>query len=120
MIDHVKLNVGDFARSRSFFERALEPLGYRVVLEPTAGVVGMGRDFPDFWIASSQDATTVHVALRADDRRTVDAFHAAALEAGGIDNGEPGPRPNYHESYYSAFVHDPDGNNIEAVCHHPA
>ena len=120
MIDHVKLFVRDVDRSRSFFERALAPLGYRVVLEPAAGVVGMGRDFPDFWIAASEDTTIAHVALRAEDRQAVDAFHAAALEAGGIDNGEPGPRPHYHETYYSAFVHDPDGNNIEAVCHNPA
>lgn len=119
MIDHVKLFVRDFERSRSFFERALEPLGYRVVLEPAAGVIGMGPGFPDFWIAEAERATTAHVSFRAEDRRTVDAFYDAALAAGGRDNGKPGPRPHYHETYYGAFVHDPDGNNIEAVCHHP-
>ena len=116
MIDHVKLFVSDPERSREFFERTLEPLGYRVVLSPAPGVVGMGRDFPDFWIAPGEP-TTAHVAFRADDRDTVDAFHRAALAAGGRDNGAAGPRPHYHPAYYGAFVLDPDGNNVEAVCH---
>ena len=118
MLDHVKLHVADTARSRAFYEEALAPLGYRVVLEPVAGmVVGMGTRFPDFWIAQADAPTTAHVAFRADDRDAVDAFHAAALDAGGRDNGGPGERPHYHPGYYGAFVLDPDGNNVEAVHH---
>ena len=119
MIDHVKLFVSDFERSRAFYEQALAPLGYRVWLEPVPGVVGMGRERPDFWIQAGTP-TAAHVALRADDRATVDAFHAAALAAGGSDNGAAGPRPHYHEHYYGAFAIDPDGNNVEACCHTPA
>ena len=118
MIDHVKLHVADATRSNAFYEQALAPLGYRVVLEPVPGiVVGMGTRFPDFWIAQSDAPTVAHVALRADDRGAVDAFHAAALQAGGSDNGAPGLRPQYHPGYYGAFVLDPDGNNVEAVHH---
>jgi catechol 2,3-dioxygenase-like lactoylglutathione lyase family enzyme len=121
MLDHMKLFVSDVDRSRAFYELALQPLGYRVLLEPAPGVVGMGRDFPNFWLAKAEGApTTAHVAIRADTRRVVDEFHEAALAAGGTDNGGPGPRPQYHPSYYGAFVHDPDGNNVEAVCHEPA
>jgi catechol 2,3-dioxygenase-like lactoylglutathione lyase family enzyme len=121
MLDHVKLFVSDVNRSKVFYELALEPLGYRVILEPAPGVLGMGRDFPNFWLAKAEGApTTAHVAIRADTRSVVDEFHAAALAAGGTDNGPPGPRPRYHPNYYGAFVHDPDGNNIEAVCHEPA
>ena len=72
---------------------------------------------PDFWIRQGEVAAPVHVAIQAKDRGAVDAFHAAALEAGGADNGAPGPRPQYHPSYYGAFVLDPDGNNVEAVRH---
>lgn len=117
MIDHIKLFVSDFEGSRAFYERALQPLGYRVLLAPAAGVVGMGREFPDFWIAQTDAPTTAHVAFRADDRELVDAFHEAAIAAGGTDNGGPGSRPQYHEHYYGAFILAPDGNNIEAVCH---
>ena len=120
MLDHVKLFVSDVDRSRAFYERALQPLGYRVLLEPAPGVVGMGRDFPNFWLAQAEGApTTAHVAIRADSRSVVDEFHEAALAAGGTDNGAPGVRPQYHPTYYGAFVHDPDGNNVEAVCHDP-
>ena len=120
MIDHIKLFVRDAEGSRAFYERALQPLGYRVMLAPGPGVVGMGREFPDFWLEQADEATTAHVAFRADDRELVDAFHDAALAAGGSDNGGPGSRPQYHEQYYSAFILDPDGNNIEAVCHDAA
>ena len=116
MIDHLKLRVADPAASRAFYEAALAPLGYRVMFEPAPGAVGMGKDFPDFWLEPG-DPTTCHVAFRADSQATVDAFHAAALAAGGTDNGAPGPRPQYHQNYYSAFVLDPDGNNAEAVYH---
>jgi catechol 2,3-dioxygenase-like lactoylglutathione lyase family enzyme len=120
MVDHIRLFVDAVERSRSFYEQALEPLGYRVLLEPAPGVVGMGAEWPDFWIAAREPeaaATVVHVAFRAASRDIVDAFHRAGRAAGGIDNGAPGPRPEYHPSYYGAFVRDPDGNNIEAVCH---
>ena len=94
MIDHIKLHVADAARSKAFYEQALAPLGYRTIMEPVPGVVvGMGTRFPDLWLAQSDAPTVAHVALRADDRAAVDAFHAAALAAGGTDNGAPGPRP---------------------------
>jgi catechol 2,3-dioxygenase-like lactoylglutathione lyase family enzyme len=121
MLDHIKLFVADVDRSKAFYELAFQPLGYRVLLEPAPGIVGMGRDFPNFWLAQAEgSSTTAHVAIRADTRSVVDEFHAAVLAAGGTDNGPPGLRPQYHPSYYGAFVHDPDGNNIEAVCHDPA
>jgi catechol 2,3-dioxygenase-like lactoylglutathione lyase family enzyme len=118
MIDHVKLFATDPARSRAFYEQALKPLGYRVMLEPGPGVVGLGATRPDFWIAPADGAPTVcHLAFRVDTEHEVEAFHAAALAAGGTDNGAPGPRPQYHQNYYGAFVLDPDGNNVEAVYH---
>ena len=118
MIDHIKLHVGDALRSKAFYEAALAPLGYHVVMEPVPGcVIGMGTQFPDLWLAQSETPTLAHVALRAHDREAVDAFHAAALAAGGEDNGAPGMRPQYHPGYYGAFVLDPDGNNLEAVHH---
>lgn len=118
-IDHVILNVRDYGRSKAFYEQALKPFGYEVVMEFGEGA-GFGREGkPDFWVSHRGDPTIVHVAFAAPDRQTVDAFYAAALAAGGEDNGPPGLRPHYHESYYAAFVHDPDGNNIEAVCHRP-
>ncbi|MEA2443507.1 MAG: hypothetical protein QOJ12_799 [Thermoleophilales bacterium] len=124
MLDHVAVNVSDMPRSRVFYEAALAPLGYRVVMEPP-GRVGL---FPprgesaavgSFWITDRVPVTAGHIAFTAPDRATVDAFHAAGLEAGGTDNGAPGPRPIYHENYYGAFVLDPDGINVEAVCHLP-
>ncbi|MEA2156750.1 MAG: hypothetical protein QOE11_2890 [Solirubrobacteraceae bacterium] len=117
MIDHIKLHVADATRSRAFYEQALEPLGFRILMEPAPGVLGMGSRFPEFWLAESGTPTVAHVALRAPDRDTVDAFHAAALAAGGTDHGAPGLRPQYHAGYYGAFVLDPDGNNLEAVHH---
>jgi catechol 2,3-dioxygenase-like lactoylglutathione lyase family enzyme len=118
MIDHLKLWVRDLERSRAFYGRALEPLGYRVMLEPRPDELGMGIDRPDFWLAFRADATGfAHVAFAADSTAAVDAFHAAALAAGGRDNGGPGLRPEYHPHYYGAYVLDPDGNNVEAVFH---
>jgi catechol 2,3-dioxygenase-like lactoylglutathione lyase family enzyme len=118
MIDHVKLHVRDVERSRAFYESALAPLGYRVMLEPAPGVVGMGADRPEFWLAFEPASPSVaHVAFHAETTDLVDAFHRAALDAGGRDNGAPGPRPQYHPRYYGAFVLDDDGNNVEAVCH---
>lgn len=118
MIDHVILNVKDYAVSRRFYEEALAPLGYEVIWELAEGA-GFGReDKPDFWVAQREPLHAgVHVAFTCDDRATVDAFYRAALEAGGVDNGPPGLREQYHPSYYGAFVLDPDDNNVEAVCH---
>jgi catechol 2,3-dioxygenase-like lactoylglutathione lyase family enzyme len=117
MIDHVGLRVTDFTRSKEFYERALAPLGYVLVKEFGAAAAGFGAERrPVFWISQGAPAP-VHVAIAAADRATVEAFHAAALAAGGRDNGAPGLRPQYHADYYAAFVYDPDGNNIEAVCH---
>lgn len=120
MIDHVTANVSDFAQAKGFYEQALAPLGYslQMDLEGAAGF-GTGEGIPDFWIGSSTERGATHVALSASDRATVDKFYEAAIAAGGKDNGAPGLRPHYHETYYAAFVHDADGNNIEAVCHRP-
>ena len=125
MIDHSGLKVSDPVKSRRFYEAALAPLGYRVVMEVptqhTGGLVVLGFGVPpkpDFWVAQGTPETPrVHVAFRAGSRAEVDAFHRAALAAGGRDNGPPGPRPHYHDKYYGGFVLDPDGHNIEAVFH---
>jgi catechol 2,3-dioxygenase-like lactoylglutathione lyase family enzyme len=112
----VKVPVRDLALSRAFYERALEPLGVRVVDHPLGAGFALGDQ--DFWIMEAEGAPApIHIAFSARDRGTVDAFHAAAVEAGGVDNGGPGLRPHYHSEYYAAFVLDPDGNNVEAVCH---
>lgn len=116
MIDHVTLHVSDYGKSKRFFEGALAPLGYSVIMEFGA-VAGLGAGGkPDFWIAQG-DGKPIHVALAGANRAAVDAFYHAATAAGGRDNGAPGLRPQYHPTYYGAFVFDPDGNNIEAVCH---
>jgi catechol 2,3-dioxygenase-like lactoylglutathione lyase family enzyme len=120
MLDHIGLTVSNFEQSKAFFERALAPLGYSKLMEfPGAAGFGMAGK-PDFWIAQGQPSKTVHVAFAADDRKTVDQFHKAALAVGGRDNGAPGVRKEYHPNYYGAFILDLDGNNIEAVCHKPA
>ena len=121
MIDHVGYDVSDYQRSKTFFEQALAPLGITLLMEVKEAAAGFGKDGkPFFWLEMHTPAVTqVHVAFDADDRATVDAFHRAALEAGGTDNGAPGVRAIYHPDYYGAFVLDPDGNNIEAVCHKP-
>ena len=124
MLDHIGLNVTDFARSKAFYERALAPLGITALMEPVPGVAGFGEQHdqkPYFWISTREPAhANVHVAFAVDSRALVEAFHAAAIEAGATDNGAPGERTIYHPSYYGAYVLDPDGNNVEAVCHHPA
>ncbi len=116
MIDHVVLGVHHLDDSRYFYEHALRPLQLRVVLDQ-GDYVGFGDERPFFFLALREPTHRVHVAFTAPDRATVDAFHAAAMHVGGVDNGPPGPRPQYHEHYYAAFVLDPDGNNVEAVCH---
>jgi catechol 2,3-dioxygenase-like lactoylglutathione lyase family enzyme len=127
MLDHTGLQVSDPAVSRNFYEKALAPLGYKVMMEIpkefTGGKVVLGFGVPpkpDFWMQEGSPSTPrIHIAFRADSRAEVDAFYRAALAAGGKDNGPPGPRPQYHEHYYGAFVLDPDGYNIEAVIHTP-
>ena len=121
MIDHVGYGVSDYQRSKAFFEQALAPLGITLLMEVKEAAAGFGKDGkPFFWIETRGEAVRgLHVAFDVDDRAIVDAFHAAALEAGGTDNGGPGVRELYHPNYYGAYVLDPDGNNIEAVCHKP-
>ena len=119
MIDHAGFQVSDIARSKRFYAAALAPLGYTLITE-FGNFAGFGaHQKPDFWIGLGDPTHGLHVAILSADRATVDAFHKAALAAGGRDNGAPGPRPHYHPNYYGAFVLDPDGNNIEAVCHAP-
>ncbi|WP_404926969.1 VOC family protein [Mesorhizobium sp. ORM16] len=125
MIDHLGIDVADFDASKAFYDKAMAPLGasllHMVPLEYTGGakVGGYGRDRPVFWLQEGKEGQKAHqhVAFTARSRAEVDAFHAAALAAGGKDNGGPGLRPHYHADYYGAFVFDPDGNNVEAVCH---
>ena len=120
MLDHVSLPVSKLEQSKRFYEEALSPLGYELIMEHHISGVGFGESAkPDFWIRQGEVGAAVHVAFASEDRATVDAFHEAAMAAGGRDNGGPGLRPEYHPSYYGAFVFDPDGNNIEAVCHGP-
>jgi catechol 2,3-dioxygenase-like lactoylglutathione lyase family enzyme len=119
-IDHVTIRVSDLEKRRSFYAGALEPFGARVVeIDGDHGTeVAIGPEgSEDLVLAEGEPSAPVHIAFLALDPETVDAFHAAALEAGGRDNGKPGPRPQYHERYYAAYVLDPDGNNVEAVCH---
>jgi catechol 2,3-dioxygenase-like lactoylglutathione lyase family enzyme len=117
MIDHVAFYVADLDGSRRFYEQALAPLGYGVAFEMEGMVAfGPGGRLPEFAIRTgAAPSATGHVAFKAEDRATVDAFHQAAVAAGGKDNGEPGVREHYHPTYYAAFIEDPDGNNVEAV-----
>lgn len=124
MIDHTGITVSDFEASKAFYDRAMAPLGASLLMtvpaEHTGGakVGGYGRDRPVFWLHESDaGGQKLHIAFTARSRAEVDAFHKAALDAGGRDNGAPGLRTHYHPNYYGAFVFDPDGNNIEAVCH---
>jgi catechol 2,3-dioxygenase-like lactoylglutathione lyase family enzyme len=136
VLDHISLRVADYARSKQFYQMALEPLGYSLAMEVPSGA-GFSRGYiPSFWIkeglppASGSMAEPrplegcggpcLHVAFATETRDAVDAFHRAALAAGGRDNGAPGLRTDYHAHYYGAFILDPDGYNIEAVCHKPA
>jgi catechol 2,3-dioxygenase-like lactoylglutathione lyase family enzyme len=120
MIDHLTLTVRDFEGARRFYSAALEPLGYAVRME-FGQYLGFGPPGkPAFWIKPGSPTQSMHLAFMARDRRSVDAFHAAALAAGARDNGPPGIRADYHPHYYGAFVIDPEGHNVEAVCHRPA
>jgi catechol 2,3-dioxygenase-like lactoylglutathione lyase family enzyme len=118
MIDHVQLKVKSFEKSRQFYARALEPLGYGVSSEDAASKsAGFGaKGATELWIGEGGPCAPVHIAFRAQDRSAVRKFHAAALAAGGSDNGAPGIRTDYSPTYYAAFVLDPDGNNVELVC----
>lgn len=120
MLDHLIITVSDHAASRAFYEQALAPLDYQIVMhmDDSSGFGVM--DKPDFFIKQGERVEPhIHIAFMSRDREIVDAFHAAALAAGGKDNGPPGLRADYHPHYYGAFVIDPDGHNIEAVCHRP-
>ena len=124
MLDHVGIGVADYRRSKEFYEKALAPLGYLLLMEFSGAAAGFGRDDgsgPSFFLEAHGEPARgrLHIAFRAESRELVDAFHAAALEAGGTDNGAPGIRW-YHDDYYGGYVLDPDGNNVEAVCHKPA
>ena len=126
MIDHTGIAVKDFDASKKFYDAALAPLGASLVMmvpeEYTGGVKvgGYGYDRPQFWLhESGEPGPGRHYAFTADTRAEVDAFYEAAIATGGRDNGKPGVRAHYHPNYYGAFVFDPDGNNIEAVCHSP-
>ena len=130
MLDHITIPVRDLAKSRDFYSQALAPLGYKLLFQApaetagTTGACGFGiAPKPDYWIygvgSSGRAVAGMHIAIKATRRSEVDAFYQAAIKAGGIDNGAPGLRPHYHANYYGAFVLDPDGYNIEAVCRAP-
>ena len=121
MIDHVSIGVRDLARTKRFYEAALQPLGYRCLSE-ASGSLGFGRDAPAFWVSvverpvAADKESGLHFCFTAPTRSSVNAFHAAALSSGGRDNGKPGVRAEYDPDYYAAFVIDPDGYRIEAYC----
>ena len=122
MFDHVKFGVSDYAASKAFYLKALAPLGVEAGVEgePSYGIELCGRNNSSLCLFQAKDKPApLHIAFVAGSRQEVNAFHRAALEAGGKDHGAPGLRPNYHPNYYAAFVIDPDGHNIEAVCHAP-
>ncbi|MBB4844842.1 catechol 2,3-dioxygenase-like lactoylglutathione lyase family enzyme [Paucibacter oligotrophus] len=137
MLDHMTFRVSDIARAKAFYQPTLAPLGYSLAFEGNYGANILGFSHPDasepegkktdVWFidgpspyGGAPTTTGCHLAWRAESRAQVDAFYRAAIAAGGKDNGAPGPRPDYHPNYYGAFVIDPEGNNIEAVCHRPA
>jgi catechol 2,3-dioxygenase-like lactoylglutathione lyase family enzyme len=120
MIDHAAVNVTDLEAGKQFFSEALKPLGYSLRFE-AGEFLGFGEsEMPNFGVVRRDPVGGGHVAFSAADRAAVDAFYEAAIAAGGKDNGPPGLREHYHPTYYAAYVHDADGNNIEAVCHTPA
>jgi catechol 2,3-dioxygenase-like lactoylglutathione lyase family enzyme len=121
MIDHVSIAVSDLSAAEAFYAAALAPLGMAKLREWPEAAIGFGKKYPEFWINARADmnriaaGSGVHICLRAPDTAAVDAFHAAAIKAGGTSDGAPGLRPDYHTRYYAAFVRDLDGNRIEAV-----
>lgn len=126
MLDHTGINVANMVRSKAFYDAALAPLGYKILRDfGVAAGLGVSEGFGqcldpggDFWISEGDpEKSRIHIAFAAETHAVVDAFHRAAIEAGGADNGAPGFRPKYHASYYAAFILDPDGYNIEVVCH---
>ena len=123
IFDHMGFDVRDLLKSKAFYEKALSPLGIKLlVFSEEWGAAGFGTDRPRFWLgkgAPTNGSDDVHLCFAAKNRAEVRAFYEAALEAGGNDNGKPGLRPMYHENYYGAFILDPDGNGIEACCHLP-
>lgn len=129
MIDHLSSYTVNYEISKNFYEKAFAPLGYTLQMEfvaewnadfPTQKMCAFGVDKATYWLIEVKEpATPRHIAFAAKTRADVDAFYDAAIKAGGKDNGAPGLRPHYHENYYGAFIIDPDGNNIEAVCHCP-
>jgi catechol 2,3-dioxygenase-like lactoylglutathione lyase family enzyme len=121
LLDHVTIGVSDIERSKKFYDRALRPLGIERLYGEDGKFAGYGISPKAFFWIGRKDIpqTGAHIAFTAQDRATVDRFHDEAIAAGGRDNGQPGLRPNYHPNYYGAFVLDPDGHNVEAVCHSP-
>ena len=130
MIDHLSTYATDYEKTKAFYQAAFAPLGYTIQAEfvaewnpewPTQRMCAFGpQGKAVYWLAEVKNAVSPrHIAFAANDRKSVDAFYQAGMEAGGKDNGEPGLRPIYHEHYYGAFMFDPDGNNVEAVCHKP-
>ena len=125
MLDHVGISVSNYERSKAFYSNVLQPLGFELLFEVSSKETGDKRSAgfgagkrPQFWIGSGKPIKgTVHFAFDAKNRDSVRAFYDAAMKSGGSDNGAPGLRPHYHENYFGAFVLDPDGHNIEAVCH---
>jgi catechol 2,3-dioxygenase-like lactoylglutathione lyase family enzyme len=121
MIDHISIAVRDLKNAEAFYAALLAPLGLTKLREWPDAAIGFGKKYPEFWInkRAAMDRilsdSGVHICLRAPDTAAVDAFHAAALSAGGASDGAPGLRPEYHGGYYAAFIRDPDGNRIEAV-----
>jgi catechol 2,3-dioxygenase-like lactoylglutathione lyase family enzyme len=119
MIDHTVVNVTDFEAAKAFYTSALEPLGYKLAFEAGAFMGFADEHGLDLGVVAREPVGFAHVAFKCEDHATVDAFYEAAVAAGGQDNGPPGLRTHYHEHYYAAFVHDADGNNLEAVCQQP-
>lgn len=119
MFDHITVTVSNLQTSKAFYEKALAPLGYKILFGDGETYLGFGDKRPQFWISQADEThpktSVVHIALSCRTRELVDAFYNEAIQAGGKDNGKPGLRPEYHEEYYGAFVIDPDGNNVEAV-----
>ena len=124
MLDHIGFAVADYKRSKAFYEQALAPLGFTLLMEFSEAAAGFGKDDggrPKFFIEAHGEPAhgRLHIAFEAESRAHVDAFYAAAIPAGGTDNGAPGVRAIYHPDYYGGFVLEPDGHNVEAVCHRP-